>query len=161
MVPLDIDPAPATSTACSCTTSTTSGPPRSRARSAPRRRAARRPGHRGQELDRFEAWRATRSLIPTIKALRAHVRRTAIDALGDTLGPRHDGDAEVEQALDAWSRTCCTRRRAGCGPPPPLGRRSLWDWPATCSASARTGEDPTTVRVRPPARDADTGSVTP
>ena len=53
-----------------------------------------------QELDRFEAWRATRSLIPTIKALRAHVRRTAIDALGDTLGPRHDGDAEVEQAVE-------------------------------------------------------------
>jgi glutamyl-tRNA reductase len=53
-----------------------------------------------QELHRFEAWRATRSLVPTIKALRAHVRRTAVDSLGDTLRSRHDGGAEVEEALE-------------------------------------------------------------
>jgi glutamyl-tRNA reductase len=52
------------------------------------------------ELDRFEAWRATRSLVPTIKALRAHVRRTAIDALGDVLSSGPDVGADVDEALE-------------------------------------------------------------
>jgi glutamyl-tRNA reductase len=52
------------------------------------------------ELDRFEAWRATRSLVPTIKALRAHVRSTAIDALGDVLSSGPDVGADVDGALE-------------------------------------------------------------
>jgi glutamyl-tRNA reductase len=36
-----------------------------------------------EELRGFEAWRATRALVPTIKALRAHHRRAVVGVLGD------------------------------------------------------------------------------
>src|SRR5439155_18964394 len=35
------------------------------------------------ELRSFEAWRATRALVPTIKALREHQRRAVTDILGE------------------------------------------------------------------------------
>jgi glutamyl-tRNA reductase len=35
------------------------------------------------ELQGFEGWRATRALVPTIKALRAHQRRALTDVLGE------------------------------------------------------------------------------
>jgi glutamyl-tRNA reductase len=36
-----------------------------------------------EELRSFEDWRATRALVPTIKALREHQRRAVIDVLGE------------------------------------------------------------------------------
>jgi glutamyl-tRNA reductase len=36
-----------------------------------------------EELRGFEGWRATRALVPTIKALREHQRRAVIDVLGE------------------------------------------------------------------------------
>ena len=36
-----------------------------------------------QELGNFESWRATRALVPTIKALREHQRRAVIDVVGE------------------------------------------------------------------------------
>ena len=36
-----------------------------------------------EELRSFEGWRATRALVPTIKALREHQRRAVIDVLGE------------------------------------------------------------------------------
>jgi glutamyl-tRNA reductase len=117
-----------------------------------------------QELDRFEAWRATRSLVPTIKALRAHVRRTAIDALGDALGSRHDGDAEVEQALErlvthllhAPTRRLRAAAAAGVGDRYAGLARELFG----LHEDAGEASPPPSVSG-PPARDADTGSVTP
>jgi glutamyl-tRNA reductase len=36
-----------------------------------------------QELRGFETWRATRALVPTIKAMRDHQRRAVVDVLGE------------------------------------------------------------------------------
>ncbi len=36
-----------------------------------------------EELRSFEQWRATRALVPTIKALREHQRRAVVEVLGD------------------------------------------------------------------------------
>jgi glutamyl-tRNA reductase len=36
-----------------------------------------------EELGNFESWRATRALVPTIKALRDHQRRAIIDVVGE------------------------------------------------------------------------------
>jgi glutamyl-tRNA reductase len=116
-----------------------------------------------QELDRFEAWRATRSLVPTIKALRAHVRRTAIDALGDTLGSPHDHGPEVEQALErlvthllhAPTRRLRDAAAQGAGDRYAELARDLFG----LQDDARE-EHPQPSVSGPPARDADTGSVT-
>jgi glutamyl-tRNA reductase len=117
-----------------------------------------------QELDRFEAWRATRSLIPTIQALRAHVRRTALEALGDTLGPRRDGEAEVEEALErlvthllhAPTRRLRAAAAAGVGDRYAGLARDLFG-----VHEDAVEETPPPSVSGPPARDADTGSVTP
>ena len=163
-VPRDVDPPPATSTACSCTTSTTSAPPRITRSKRGEPACPAREAIVEQELERFEAWRATRSLIPTIKALRAHVRRTAMDALGDTLGPRHDGEAEVEQALErlvthllhAPTRRLRAAAAAGVGDRYAGLARDLF------GVREDAGEETPPPSVSgPPARDADTGSVTP
>jgi len=116
------------------------------------------------ELDRFEAWRATRSLVPTIKALRAHVRRTAIDSLGDTLGSRRDSGADVEQAVDrlvthlmhAPTRRLRTAAAEGAGDRYAELARELFGLHEDAGA-----EGPPPSVSGPPARDADTGSVTP
>jgi glutamyl-tRNA reductase len=53
------------------------------------------------ELGEFEAWCATRLLVPTIKALRDHVRRAVRDGLGDALSAgSSDESAELERALE-------------------------------------------------------------
>ena len=116
------------------------------------------------ELDHFEAWRATRSLVPTIKALRAHVRNTAIDALGDALARRHDGDAEVEQALErlvtrllhAPTRRLRAAAADGTGDRYAGLARDLFGLHEDAGA-----ESPPPSVSGPPARDADIGSVSP
>jgi glutamyl-tRNA reductase len=117
-----------------------------------------------QELDRFEAWRATRSLVPTIKALRAHVRRTAIDALGDVLASRYDGGEEIEQALErlvthllhAPTRRLRVAAAEGVGDRYAELARDLFGLHEDAGE-----ENPPSSVSGPPARDADTGSVTP
>jgi glutamyl-tRNA reductase len=49
-----------------------------------------------EELDDFEGWLANRSLVPTIKALQEHVRRTVLEGLGGVV----DGDAALATALE-------------------------------------------------------------
>jgi glutamyl-tRNA reductase len=120
-----------------------------------------------QELDRFDAWRATRSLVPTIKALRAHVRRTAIDALGDTLGSRHDGGAEVEQALErlvthllhAPTRRLRAAAAEGVGDRYAELARDLFGLQEDAGEGDPQPSQPSVSG--PPARDADPGSVAP
>jgi glutamyl-tRNA reductase len=51
-------------------------------------------------LGEFEGWCATRLLVPTIKALREHVRRAVRDGLGDALGQASDDDRALDRALE-------------------------------------------------------------
>jgi glutamyl-tRNA reductase len=156
-------PAPATSTACSCTTSTSSAPPPTMpSTSAGAAFPARRPSSsRSSIASRPGARRARWS--PTIKALRAHVRRTAIDALGDPLGSPHDHGPEVEQALErlvthllhAPTRRLRDAAAEGAGNRYAELPRDLF------GLHEDAGEERPPPSVSgPPARDADTGSVT-
>jgi glutamyl-tRNA reductase len=114
------------------------------------------------ELDRFEAWRAARSLVPTIKALRAHVRRTAVDALGDVMCPGCDDGAEVDEAfeplfthlLHAPTRRLRAAAADGAGDRYAEMARELFGLHDDADA-----ESPPPSVSGPPARDADTGSV--
>ena len=116
------------------------------------------------ELERFEAWRATRSLVPTIKALRAHMRSTAIDSLGDALRSRPDPGADVEEVLERFvtrllhapTRRLRAAAAEGAGERYAELARELFglvddDAGEPVSPPSASG---------PPARDADTGSVT-
>jgi glutamyl-tRNA reductase len=116
------------------------------------------------ELDRFEAWRATRSLVPTIKALRAHVRRTAIDSLGDSLGSQPDGGADVEEALERFVTHLlhAPTRRLRSAAAEGAGERYAELARELFGLGDDAGEQvPPPSVFGPPARDADTGSVTP
>jgi glutamyl-tRNA reductase len=53
-----------------------------------------------EELGEFEGWCATRLLVPTLKALREHVRRAVRDGLGDALSQASDDDGALERALE-------------------------------------------------------------
>jgi glutamyl-tRNA reductase len=114
------------------------------------------------ELDRFEAWRVTRSLVPTIKALRAHVRRTAIDSLGDVLSAGHDGEADVEEALErmvtrllhAPTRRLRAAAADGAGDRYAEMVREVFGLHDDASADV-----PQSSVSGPPARDAGTGSI--
>jgi glutamyl-tRNA reductase len=114
------------------------------------------------ELDHFEAWRATRSLVPTIKALRAHVRRAAIDSLGDVLSSGPDVGADVEEALErmvtrllhAPTRRLREAAADGAGDRYAEMARELFGLHEDADA-----ERPPPSVSGPPARDAGTGSV--
>ena len=114
------------------------------------------------ELDRFEAWRATRSLVPTIKALRAHMHRTASDSLGDVLRSRHEVGAEVEAALErmvthllhAPTRRLRAAAADGAGDRYAEMIRELFGLHEDAGA-----EIPRPSVSGPPARDAGTGSI--
>jgi glutamyl-tRNA reductase len=53
-----------------------------------------------EELGEFEAWCATRLLVPTIKAVREHVRRAVREGLGDALSQASDDDPALQRALE-------------------------------------------------------------
>jgi glutamyl-tRNA reductase len=59
-----------------------------------------------EELRGFEGWRATRALVPTIKALREHQRRAVIDVLGEL------PDEVVEQLVTRLLHAPTARLRA-------------------------------------------------
>jgi glutamyl-tRNA reductase len=62
-----------------------------------------------EELRSFQDWRATRALVPTIKALREHQRRAVVDVLGEL------PDDLVERLVTRLLHAPTARLRAAAG----------------------------------------------